>query len=66
MSTVRASIADRLIGAPVAHEVIDLFQGVLDVVAFDPVDRVHAFAGPAGIHADAANVAGTTQEPESI
>ena len=37
-----------------------------NVLAFDPVDRVDAFAGAARIHADAADVASTFQQAECV
>jgi hypothetical protein len=66
MSKLRWSIFTVVAVAPVAHEVVDFLQHFGDVLAFDPVDRVDAFAGAARIHADAADVAGAFQHSPRI
>lgn len=55
-----------LIRAPVAHEVVDLTQGVFDVITVDPIHHVKAFAGPAGIHANASDIACAAKETRCI
>ena len=66
MSTVRMSIFDGVVRPPVAHEVGDFLHDFRNVLAFDPVDRVDAFARAARVHADPADVARTLQQAEGI
>ena len=52
-----------VVGAPVAHEKVHFLHRVGDVVPFDPVDHVDAFAGAARVHSDSANISAPAQEP---
>ena len=57
---------DHAIGAPVAHEFVDLINGVFDVFAFDPIDCVDAFTGAAGVHFQSTDIACATQKSGCI
>ncbi len=54
------------VGAPVAHEVGDLFDGLVDILAVNPVDGVNALTRPSRIHRDLPDIATASAQAKSI